>query len=203
MTYVANVVRTPIAGTVVALPAQIGMTVTGTSPIVRIAGAAALEIQLYVAERFISKIALNQRCDITLDAWPGEVFRGSVREISPIVDQASRTMTIKVNVDNPGKKLKAGMFAKVHVITDPKENVVKIPSGAMIQRFGETYVFSVGQGGAAATKTLVKPGITVDGVTEITEGLTVGQEIVVKGHQFLTEGAKINIIERVAPLGAR
>jgi multidrug efflux pump subunit AcrA (membrane-fusion protein) len=147
MTYVPGIATAPIGGTVVSLPAQMGMTVSQAVSLARIAGSAAsgdiLEIKLYVAERFISKIALNESCEISLDAWPGEIFRGSVTEISPIVDPASRTMEVKVNVDNPGAKLKAGMFAKVKVITERKDNIVKIPSSAMIQRFGESYVFVI------------------------------------------------------------
>jgi multidrug efflux pump subunit AcrA (membrane-fusion protein) len=147
MTYVPGIATAPISGTVVSLPAQVGMTVSQAVSLARIAGSAAsggiLEIKLYVAERFISKIALNESCEISLDAWPGEVFRGSVTEISPIVDPASRTMEVKINVDNPGAKLKAGMFAKVKVITERKDSIVKIPSSAMIQRFGESYVFVV------------------------------------------------------------
>jgi multidrug efflux pump subunit AcrA (membrane-fusion protein) len=147
MTYVPGIATAPIGGTVVSLPAQVGMTVSQAVSLARIAGSAAsgdiLEIKLYVAERFISKIALNESCEISLDAWPGEIFRGSVTEISPVVDPASRTMEVKVNVDNPGAKLKAGMFAKVKVVTERKDNIVKIPSQAMIQRFGESYVFVV------------------------------------------------------------
>ena len=147
MTYVSAVATAPISGTVVSLPAQVGMTVSQAVSLARIAGGAAggavLEIKLYVAERFISKIALNEACEITLDAWPGETFRGSITEVSPVIDPASRTMEVKVNVDNPGAKLKAGMFAKVKVITEHKDDIVKIPAQALIQRFGETYVFVV------------------------------------------------------------
>ncbi|GHU13122.1 membrane protein [Spirochaetia bacterium] len=147
MTYVAAVATAPISGTVVSLPAQVGMTVSQALSLARIAGGvsggAALEIKLYVAERFISRISLNEPCEITLDAWPGETFRGSVTEISPVVDPASRTMELKINVENPGAKLKSGMFAKVKIITEQKENTVKIPSQAMLQRFGENYVFVI------------------------------------------------------------
>ena len=183
-----------------------------------------LEIKLYVAERFISKIALNEGCEISLDAWPGEIFRGSVTEISPVVDPASRTMEVKVNVDNPGAKLKAGMFAKVKVITERKNNIVKIPSHAMIQRFGDSYVFVVeelppqeaspaeaaaaaekapektGLAGLfgkkreeaapventppakqyAARKRIIKPGILIDQILEVQEGLGAEEEIIIR-----------------------
>jgi multidrug efflux pump subunit AcrA (membrane-fusion protein) len=143
MYYIPGVASAPITGTVVDLPAQVGATVNQAVPLARISGNSALEIKLYVAERFISKVAMNQSCEIILDAWPGEVFRGTVTEVSPVVDPASRTMEIKLNVTNQDNKLREGMFAKVKLITEQKENIVKIPASAMIQRFGESYVFVV------------------------------------------------------------
>ena len=141
MYYIPAVATSTIAGTVIVLPAQVGATVNQAVPLARISGTGALEIRLYVAERFISKVAMNQLCEITLDAWPGEVFHGIVTEISPVVDAASRTMEVKVNVTNQGDKLKEGMFAKVKLITEQKENIVKIPATALIQRFGENYIY--------------------------------------------------------------
>ena len=173
----------------------------------RIAGGNALEIRLYVAERFISKIALGQACQISLDAWPGEYFRGSVTEISPVVDAASRTMEVRVNVDNPGSKLKAGMFAKVRVVTNARNNIVKVPAAALVQRAGENFVFTVDTDPMdsalqVARRRPVTTGIVVDGVLEIQQGLEPNQEIIVRGHTFLEDGLRINVVEQIAPLSA-
>jgi RND family efflux transporter MFP subunit len=207
MDYLPSVAAAPISGVVTSLPAQVGMTVSQSVPLARIAGGNALEIRLYVAERFISRIGLHQPCEITLDAWPGEVFRGSVNEIAPTVDPASRTMEVKVNVENPGSRLKAGMFAKVRIITEEKAGIVKIPSSALIQRFGEEYVFAVeadpeNPENHIVRRKIVQPGILIDGVLEITEGLTPDDEVVVRGQTLLEEGARVNVIDRVQPLSA-
>jgi len=206
-----GVATAPISGTVVALPAQVGMTISQAVPLARISGggaggSAALEIRLYVAERFISKMAMNLPCEITLDAWPGEIFQGSISEIAPTVDPASRTMEVRVNVRNAGSKLKAGMFAKVRLITEHKDNIVKIPASAMLSRFGEQFVFSVGPDPEDAAQTivvkkLVVPGILIDGVLEIQSGLAPDEEIVIRGQTLLEDGSRVNIVERLAPLG--
>ncbi|MDR1655195.1 MAG: efflux RND transporter periplasmic adaptor subunit [Treponema sp.] len=207
MSYVPGIATAPVGGTVVSLPAQVGMTISQAVPLARIAAGSALEIKLYVAERFISKISTRLPCEINLDAWPGEVFRGTISEVSPVVDPASRTMEVRVNVDNPGSRLKSGMFAKVRIITERKNSIVKIPSGALIERLGEEYVFTVeadpeNAGGLVARKTIIKPGIVIDGVMEVQEGLRADAEIVVRGQTLLTDGARINIIEKVPPLAA-
>lgn len=204
MTFRESIVTAPIGGTIVALPAQIGMTISQAVPLARIAGGGALEIRLFVAERFISRMAMNLPCEIVLDAWPGDVFRGSISEISPTVDPTSRTMEVRVNVNNPGSKLKAGMFAKAKIITERKNNVVKIPAGAVINRFGERYVFTVDMTNPQdpiARKRIIVEGILIDGILEVTEGLAAGEEIVIRGMSLLEDGSRINIIERLAPLG--
>jgi RND family efflux transporter MFP subunit len=203
MDFRLSTVTAPISGTVVALPAQLGMTISQATPLARIASRDALEIRLFVAERFISRIAMNLPCEITLDAWPGEKFQGSISEISPTVDVASRTMEVKVNVYNPGSKLKAGMFAKVKIITEHKENIVKIPASPVINRFGEHFVFVIDSSdpeNQVVRRRIIVPGIQIDGVMEVQEGLAPNEEIVVRGQTLLEDGFKINVIERVAPL---
>jgi multidrug efflux pump subunit AcrA (membrane-fusion protein) len=206
MTFRQSIAAAPISGTVVALPAQIGMTVSQAVPLARISGGGGLEIRLNVAERFISRISMNIPCEITLDAWPGEIFYGSVSEISPTVDPTSRTMEVRVNVSNEDSKLKSGMFAKVRVITERKDNIVKIPAAALINRFGEQYVFVIAKDPENSDVNIVKkrnivPGILIDGTLEIQSGLNADEEIVVRGQTLLDDGSRVNIIERIAPLG--
>ena len=205
MTFRHSVAAAPISGTIVALPAQVGMTITQAVPLARISAAGGLEIRLNVAERFISRVALNQPCTITLDAWPGEVFTGSITEISPTVDLASRTMEVRVNVRDTGSMLKPGMFAKVRIITQRKENIVKIPATAVINRFGEMFVFVVDKDPDNPEINVVRrrniiPGILIDGVMEIESGLAPNEEIVIRGHTLLDDGSRVNIIEQTTPL---
>jgi len=204
MTFRQNIARAPISGTIVMVPVQVGMTVSQAVPLARIAGGSGLEIKINVAERFISRIALNQPCEITLDAWPGEIFRGSVTEVAATVDMASRTMEARINVSSAGSKLKPGMFAKVRVITERKENIVKIPASAVINRFGEHYVYITANDPEKPNQIIVKkrvitPGILIDGMMEIIDGLSPNEEVVVRGQTLLDDGSRVNVIERASP----
>jgi multidrug efflux pump subunit AcrA (membrane-fusion protein) len=206
MTFRQNIATAPISGTVVLIPAQVGMTVTQAVPLARIAGGGGLEIKLSVAERFISRMAMNLPCEITLDAWPGDVFRGSINEVSPTVDLASRTMEVRVNVNDSSSKLKPGMFAKVRVITERKNNIVKIPASAMINRFGEQFVYVIEKDPEDPEINIVKkrfivPGISIDGVMEVQNGLEPDEEIVIRGQTLLDDSSRVNIIERLMPIG--
>jgi multidrug efflux pump subunit AcrA (membrane-fusion protein) len=207
MTYRNSIATSPIRGTVIAVPVTVGMTVSQQVPLARISGDGGLEVQLNIAERFISKMALNLPCEITLDAWPGEVFHGSISEISPTVDMASRTMEVRVNVANTDAKLKQGMFAKVKIITEQKENIVKIPASAVIRRYGEEYVYVVEKDAENPEFNIVKrrtivQGIVIDGIAEVLSGLNPDDEVVTRGQTLLDEGSRVNVIERAAPLGS-
>jgi multidrug efflux pump subunit AcrA (membrane-fusion protein) len=205
MVYRWSMAAAPINGTIIALPAQVGMTISQAVPLARISGGGGLEIKLYVAERFISKMAMNLSCVVTLDAWPGEVFQGSISEVAPTVDPVSRTMEVRVAVRNPGNKLKAGMFAKVRIITESKDNIVKIPASAALSRFGEQYVYVVEKDPSdpqfnIVKKRIITPGILIDGALEIQSGLESNEEIVTRGQTLLEDGVRVNVIERTAPL---
>jgi len=207
MTFRQSIATAPISGTITAIPAQVGMTISQAVPLARIAGGGGLEIKLNVAERFISRMAVNLPCEVTLDAWPGDTFYGRVTEVSPTVDLTSRTMEMRVTVTDSGSKLKPGMFAKVKVITERKSDIVKIPSAAVINRFGEQYVYILSKDEEnpeinIVRKRIVTQGIMIDGVAEIVDGLAADEEVVVRGQTLLDDGSRVNVIERVTPLSA-
>ncbi|MCL2599705.1 MAG: efflux RND transporter periplasmic adaptor subunit [Treponema sp.] len=206
MTFQPNTVTAPIGGTIIALPVQVGMTINQAVPLARIASGNTLEIRLFVAERFISRMALGLPAEITLAAWPGEVFRGSISELAPTLDPISRTLEIRVRVANPGDRLRAGMFANVRLITEQRENVVRIPATAMITRFGGQYVYVVEQDPEnpeynIARRRNIVPGILVDGMLEVRSGLEPDDEVVARGQTMLDDGVRVNVIERLTPIG--
>ncbi|MCL2410557.1 MAG: efflux RND transporter periplasmic adaptor subunit [Treponema sp.] len=205
MTFMPGIATSPIAGTIVALPAQVGMMITQAVPLARIAGGGALEVRLHVAERFISQMSLGLSCEITLDAWPGEVFFGNISEVSPVVDLASRTMEVRVSARNTGGRLRPGMFARVRVITESKDNAIKVPAAAVVNRFGEQYVFVVEQDEEdpeinIVRRRIVVPGISIGGITEIQSGLAPNEEVVLRGQTMLNDGSRVNIVNLAAPV---
>jgi membrane fusion protein (multidrug efflux system) len=182
--------------------------VSPNSPVARLSRTDALELRIWVAERFVSKMKVGLGAEVSLDAYPGLVYRAVVRELSPVIDPASRTMEVRLGLVAPDPRLKAGMFAKVKVITEDKEDIVKIPSNAVVKRFGESYVFAVETDPAdpafrVARKKAVVSGILIDNKLEIREGLEPNEEIIVRGQTLLEEGSRVNVIDRLAPLPAK
>ena len=205
MTFNTGVVKAPIFGTVIALPAQLGMTISQAVPVARLAGSGSLEARAFVAERFISKMRVGLPVELTLDAYPGRTFYGRVRELSPTVDPVSRTMEVRITVKNEDNALKTGMFAKIKIITEEKSSIVKIPAAAIVRRYGEQYVFTVetdpkDPAFTIAHKRIVTPGILIDDQAEIREGLEADVEVVLRGQSLLEDGVRVRVVETTAPL---
>lgn len=199
MTFAASPVKAAISGTVTGIPVEVGAMVSQQVPLVRISKMDELQIKTYVAERFISRMRPGQLAFVTLDAFPGRTLSARVTELSPMVDPASRTLDLKLEFTGRERDVRAGMFAKIKIITDRKEGVVKVPSAAVIERFGEEYVFVV-RDGSVAEKRKVTTGIEIDGKQEVLEGLVDGEIVVVRGQTLLEDGSKVKIVQRTEPL---
>jgi multidrug efflux pump subunit AcrA (membrane-fusion protein) len=203
MNFVPSAVKSPISGTIVSLPAQLGGTVAPQMAVAKISSTGSLEVRAYVAERFISKMRVGLRAELTLDAYPGRTFRATVRELSPVVDPVSRTLEVKLSIGASDAQLRSGMFAKVKVYTDERGSVVTVPVASVVRRGGESFLFVAEDGPPAADgakalsvakKRAVKMGILVDDRLEIVEGIEAGERVVMRGQTLLDEGSKINIV---------
>jgi multidrug efflux pump subunit AcrA (membrane-fusion protein) len=205
MKFVASPVKSPISGTIVSIPVQIGSTVAISMPIATVSRTEELQIQTEVAERFISKMRVGLLAIIRFEAYPDERFYARITEISPVVDPQSRTLGIKLSLTRADKRIKTGMFAKIKIITEKKNDIVKIPAQCLIKRYGVYYVFVVhdesgNPEGAWVEKREVNPGIEIDNKLEITDGLKPDEIIVIRGQTLLEDKAKVRVIDQIQPL---
>lgn len=203
MKYELSPVKAPISGTITAVNVVAGSMVSQQLSVGKVSKMEALEILMNVPERFVSKIKGGQAAYLRFDAYPGEVFPARINEISPVLDQSSRSMSVKLGLTERDPRIKAGMFARVKLITDTRTSTVKVPAVAIINRFGEDFAFVVESGETPKVrKQPVKVGIRVDDKAEVLEGIAAGEEIVVRGQTLLENGSTINIVSRAEPLPA-
>lgn len=144
-TYSLSPVRAPVTGTITNLPTQIGSTVSFQSVIANIGSLDQIEMITYVSEKYISYVKNGLPGIITVDAYGDDkTFSARVTQISPVVNPVTRMMEVKLNVTDPDKSgLKSGMFANVKIITEQKNNIIKIASDNIIKRYGEDFVFII------------------------------------------------------------
>lgn len=194
MTYESSPIRAPVAGTITAFPVSVGSMVAPSVSIAKISNTKNLEINISVAERFVSRIAVGQPALLTFDSYPGEVFTAKVAEVNPVLDTTSRSMGVKLVLDPPDNRIKIGMYCRVKLITESKAGVVAIPREAIVNRSGQESVFVVN--GNTVENCPISVGITVDNMVEVVSGLTAGNEVVVSGQTLLDSGSKVNVINR-------
>lgn len=194
MDYKASPIKAPIGGTITNFPLNIGSTVSAAMSIGKISSTGQLEIKTNVAERFISRVSMRQKAELTFDAYPGVKFPATLVEIDPVLDVSSRTLGIKLIQEPADSRLKAGMYARIKLITDTKKNTIVIPNNVVINRNDEDIVYIVDPSTNKAKLSPVKKGIRVDDKQEILMGIAPADLVVVKGQGLLNDGASVKIV---------
>ncbi len=197
--YSESPVKAPAAGRIISLVTNIGTTVSQAMPVAKISNTEEMEIKINIPERFISRVKEGQRVELTFDAYSGEIFGAKVTEVSPVLDNSSRTMLTKIRIVQRNNKIKIGMYARVKLITESRDNTIVLPSTAIVTRDGEPYVFTLNEAPGEDKKSsvhqqAVKLGLTIDDKTEIVDGLTSGMLVVIKGQSLLSEGSKVKVV---------
>ena len=100
-------------------------------------------VEFGVIEKEISKVKEGQNLELTLDAYPEEVFKGQVDSLSPIVENRSRTLKVRAKISNPDEKIKPGMFGRVNVLIYEKEDALVIPSSCFKKKDDQYLVYVV------------------------------------------------------------
>ncbi len=180
-------VESPISGHVGKILVDRGMSVSTVTPLAQVVNMSTVEAVVRVMEENINRIVVGMPARITVESFPGEVFRGRVNKKSPVLDQISRTQEVRIGLDNPGMRLKHGMFANIEIVVCSRPNVVVLPSDAvMMDASGAAMAFVVEKD--HAKKRDIKTGITVNDLTEVTEGLSEGEIVVTLGQENLSDG---------------
>jgi multidrug efflux pump subunit AcrA (membrane-fusion protein) len=198
MTYSLSPIKSTISGTVTSITGQLGATVSPQLSVAKVGVLTDINIVAYVSEKYISKIKLGLLSHITFEAYPGVIFKGKIQELSPVVDPQTRMMEVRISFVQDAR-IKPGMFAKIKIITESKDKIVKIPLECVVKRYGESFVFVVKEDNTVEKRKVVQ-GIQIDNKVEITEGLAPGEKVVVRGQTLLEDKSKVKIIEVVNPL---
>ena len=204
-------VRAPISGTIVSLPLQVGARLAQGQAVARIATTSDLQIRTHIPERYIGRVTLGGRAIVSLSAYPEARLNARVTETSPVLDPQSRTMEVTLRLERADTRVRPGMFAQVRLITQEKNDTVKLPANAVVRRFDQDFVFVVlnGTQGADANgnssearveRRPVTTGIEIDETVEILEGLSGGEVVVVQGQNLLDDSARVNIVTELDPL---
>ena len=178
----------PASGVVLnvsAAPGELSRSLETSDPLTTIADLATVWVVGDVYEKDIAKIERGKPVTITCDAYPGQQWTGRVDSLFGAIDPATRTLKLRIALNNSNQRLKPEMFATIHVKVGTHKATV-VPTTAIIHEGQTTSVF-VETGGKPEQRN-VTTGETVDGEVEIVSGLQPGLRVAADGAELLTGG---------------
>ena len=187
--YEEGFVTAPISGNVASISVDVGSMVTPQSQVATVVDYARVNISFHVAEVNIGCASKGQKVHVKIDGINNE-FDAWVSEISPVIDEHTRTVAVEARTSNPKKLLRPGMTARVTMNLGEKSDAIVIPEDALLDH----YLFVVRDSTAERRDVVV--GLIGDKNVEILDGVAEGEQIVVIGQQRLAGGEHVNPIPR-------
>ena len=186
-------VTAPLGGVIQTLDVRPGMTVTAGQSLAQIIGLGTVWLNAAISEARAGEIRLGQTAIAELTGYPGEQFSGRIVGILPTANSESRTLTVRIELNNRGGRLRPGMFAKVH-LGDSARTAILVPSEAVIRTGRRTLVMLAEEKGRYRPAE-VRVGRESGGQTEILAGLRDGERVVASGQFLLDSEATLTGIQ--------
>lgn len=183
-------VRAPFTGLVGERVVSVGDYVTKGARVAVVVRVNPLRIQLTVPEQFISAVAVGAQVTFQVDAFPGREFTGTVRYVSPALEETRRALTIEAVVANPANELKPGLFATARVEHPERTPGIMVPKSAVLTTAGMSRVYVVS--GDHVEERIVSLGQEADTLVEIATGLKPGEKVATTNLSQLFDGAKVS-----------
>lgn len=188
----AGNVIAPISGTLVSLNAEENAFVSPSMPVAVIDGVDQMKISVSVSEALVPKLTIGDSVDVAVSA-ASQTFTGAIRSVEQAANAQTKLYTVTVSVPSDVSGLLSGMFADVTFHTDTASGAIVVPTESILTSGSTQYVYVV-QDDNTAKYIEVTTGLTGNGVTEVTSGLSAGQQLVTVGQSYLSDGAAVRVV---------
>jgi multidrug efflux system membrane fusion protein len=204
-------ITAPFDGVLGIREVELGAYVSPGDKLVSLTNLDRLYVNFTLPEQARASLKVGQTVEVTVDAFPGEVFKARLTTMEPQLDANTRAIRLQATLDNPGRRLLPGMFADVHLVLPPKPDVITVPETALSRTLYGDSVFIVRDGEPAsngeptqkAVQTFVRSGEVAEGRVAILEGVRPGDLVVSSGALKLQNGAAVKVVAKEAlPLPA-
>lgn len=187
-------VKTPFKGVIVNLPYFTpGVEVPSGSVLVGLMDYSKMYVETQFPENTMTKLAVGQKVHITNYNIKQDTLKGVLTQLSPAINEETRTFSGYIEIDNPKLKLRPGMFAKADIVTVRKDSVLSIPKDIIKNRRSGKLVYTVERNNAE--EKVIQTGISDDKFVEVEKGLQEGDKIVVKGYEWLRNRSKVKVMK--------
>ena len=181
----------PMAGTLATMNAVENSFISNSMPLAVIDGPDQMKVTVSVSEALVPKISIGSQADVYVSAVD-ESFSAVIRSVEQAANLQTRLYTVTLTVPADAGGLLSGMFADVTFFTDVSQNTVVVPTEAILTSGGVQYVYVVEDGTARYVE--ISTGLTGNGVTEVTSGLSAGQQLGTGGQAYLHEGDSVRVV---------
>ncbi len=166
----------------------------GKAAIVSIVQINQLKALIGISANYFPLINIGMKADVVSEIYPDLSFNGEVYRIYPTIDNATKTFTVEVKIQNDNLKIRPGMFSKIQLNLGIGKAIL-VPTISLIKQTGTNDMFVFINKNNIAVKQPIKMGRIFDDNTEIIEGISEGDEIIVVGQNKLENHTPINIIK--------
>jgi RND family efflux transporter MFP subunit len=186
-----TIITSPVNGFVSRRAVDPGAFVSQNAPIVDVVDITSVRLVANVVERDLKELQAGDTTKVEVDAYPGETFTGRIARVSPVLDPATRTAPIEIQILNRDYRLKPGMYARVSIMTDTRKDALVVPSAAIADLGGRRGVFQV-LNDSAVFRT-VQVGSELPDMVEILGGIEEGEQVITTGARALRDGDRVII----------
>ena len=184
-------VLAPQSGTLVTMNATEGSYISNSMPLIVIDGAEQMKVTASVSETLVPKLSAGDTATVYVSA-ADQTFTATIRSVERAANMQTKLYNVVLTVPADVDGLLNGMFADVTFHTDVSENTIVVPTEAILTSNDVQYVYVVESDTAKYVE--VTTGLTGSGVTEVTSGLTEGQQLVVVGQAYLADGDPVRVV---------
>lgn len=186
-------VTAPCSGVVSSKNIEVtNMVSAGSSPMT-ITDIATVTVDVNVSETLINRISVGDPVQVAVETVSGEPREGKIKTITGVADSTG-TYPVKVEIQNADGALKPGMFASVRFVEEKNDNAFVVARNTVLENETEQYVYLLNKDNTVK-KVVVETGIDNGEYIEIVSGVNSGDVVVVSGHDYLSDGEEVNVVD--------
>ena len=187
-------IAAPFDGRVVWREVDLGAHVSTGNLLFRMMAIHPLLVRVHVPANRIGRVAKGQSVELKVDSV-SEIQQGIIELVSPIVDPTTGTVKVTVRLDDYPDGVRPGDFTEIKMITNSRENALLLPSVAVIEERGQSYLFVENEN--KAERKNIQVGYVLGDQTEVVAGILKSDKVIVKGQRNLKDGNSLKVIAPV------
>lgn len=200
-------IRAPITGRLGVAGINVGQYLNPGDRIVTLQALDPIYADFSIPQKALAQIALQQTVEVSVDTYPGKIFRGKITSIDPKVDPKTLNILVEATLNNPNQELVPGMFASVEALLGQPQEYITLPQTAVsFNPYGEI-AFIIKETGKddkgnpilTVTQNFITVGETRGDQIAILKGIQPGDLVVTTGQHKLKNGSRVKINNSIVP----